>query len=253
MIDRSLMFKLSYWLLEISWFTLLCLISVYVVSKLWSFQDGSYCLGLFPLHITYFKVFIKLFSEWISHWVFWLLIALASFLSFLLNIYFGGCANCGAWASHCGDLLLQALGAPASVVVAYGLSCYEACWIFLDQDQTCLLHQLPDSQPTEPPGKSLNGFLNIGILQVFVILPCRPLFPFLCLSQTQRHKHTPTHKISLESESKQIKERRCIGVAQFRRTSFLTRTDSLVTLDVFSLTTYSSGNYAKLIFYQHLI
>ena len=75
---------------------------------------------------------------------------------------FSGCgkwgllSSCGVQASCCGGFSCfgaQALGTWASVVVAHGLSCPEACGTFLDQGSNqCPLHCKVDSQPLDHLG-----------------------------------------------------------------------------------------------------
>ena len=51
----------------------------------------------------------------------------------------------------------RALGARASVVVAHGLSCSQACGIFLDQESNpCPLHWQADSYPLRHQGSPSN-------------------------------------------------------------------------------------------------
>ena len=53
-------------------------------------------------------------------------------------------SSCSVMASHCSGF--SCCGALGSVVVAYGLSCPVACWIFLDQGSNpCPLHWQADS------------------------------------------------------------------------------------------------------------
>ena len=152
-----------------------------------------------------------------------LIIDCTGFLSFFFNVYlFWGAVlglHGGARASSCGDLSSQALGAPASVVVAHGLSCYEAWWIFLDQGSNlCLLHQLPDSQPLNHQGSHSMAFLTLEFFKCLLYCPADLCFP---LSVCHRHKDTPRHKLSLESGiSKTNKRKKIHRNYQFRRTSF---------------------------------
>ena len=57
--------------------------------------------------------------------------------------------HCGAWTSRCGGFSCcgaQASGAPASVVVALGLSCSVTCGIFPDHESSsCPPHWQADS------------------------------------------------------------------------------------------------------------
>ena len=64
--------------------------------------------------------------------------------------------NCGEWASHCSEFYC---GVQASIVVAHGLSCSDACGIFPDQGfNPCLLHWQVDSLPLSSQGSPVLHF-----------------------------------------------------------------------------------------------
>ena len=161
MIDRSLMFKLSYWFLksvdshDFVWFLFM------LFQNFGLFKMAVMSWFIF-LHITYFKVFIKLFSE-MNFTLSILIIDCTGFLPFffLKYLFLGGCAGSSLQCTGFSLWwpLVAGSGAPASVVVAHGLSCCEACWIFLDQGSNpCLLYQLPDSQPQNHQGSPSMAF-----------------------------------------------------------------------------------------------
>ena len=72
-------------------------------------------------------------------------------------------ASCGEWG-----LLCRGTGAPgtwASVVVAHGLHCSEACGILLDQGSNlCALHCQADSYPLYHQGSPKGLAFNAGCL-----------------------------------------------------------------------------------------
>ena len=88
-------------------------------------------------------------------------------------------SRCGVWASHrsgfscCGAQALGQVGsvlaAPrlqstGSVVVAHGLHCFVACWIFPDQGlNPCLLHWQTDSLFLSPQGSPFSSCLDPAI------------------------------------------------------------------------------------------
>ena len=73
-------------------------------------------------------------------------------------------SSCGAWASHCRGFSCCGAWGPgtqASVVAACGLSCSEACDIFLDQGIKLMTPALAGGfLTTGPPGKSGVWFLD---------------------------------------------------------------------------------------------
>ena len=75
----------------------------------------------------------------------------------------GGAQASHCWGFPCGGA--QALGIQASVVATCGLSCLDACGIFLDQGlNPCPLHWQVDSYPLYHQGRSLGPFCKAWLL-----------------------------------------------------------------------------------------
>ena len=112
------------------------------------FKKQPKCFPEWLFHFTFLPVLCKQFSfkhphqnlvlslffkTFIYFWLSWVFVAA---LRFPLVVASGGYSSCGVRASHCSGFSCcraRALGMQASVVVAHGLSCPEACAISLDQ------------------------------------------------------------------------------------------------------------------------